>query len=231
MRSMAAVVAIGVSASGVREVLGMEVGPSEEGAFWLQFLRSLVERGLHGVQLVASDAHHGLKGAIATALSGSVWQRCRVHFLRNVLSVVPKGMQAVVAATVRTVFAQPDAASAHTQWRQVADHFRSTYPRVATIMDDAEEDVLAYLGFPDEHWQQLWSTNPLERLNKEIKRRTNVVGIFPNAAAAQRLVGALLLEQHEEWQVSRRYFSSESLAKLHGHARALQPAAALLTAS
>jgi len=231
VRSMAAVAAIGVSASGVREVLGMEVGPSEEGAFWLQFLRGLVERGLHGVQLVASDAHQGLKGAIATALRGSAWQRCRVHFLRNVLSVAPKGMQAVVAATVRTVFAQPHPASAHTQWRQVADHFRGTYPRVASLMDDAEDDVLAYLGFPEEHWQQLWSTNPLERLNKEIKRRTTVVGIFPNTAAAQRLVGALLLEQHEEWQVNRRYFSSESLAKLQGQATALQPAAALLTVS
>lgn len=212
--SVALVIAIGVAQTGEREVLGFAVGPSEEGAFWQQFLRSLVERGLRGVQLVTSDAHEGLKGAIASVLQGASWQRCRVHFVRNALAVVPKAMQAMVAATIRTVFVQPDPPSAHEQWRRVADGFRKRFPKLAELMDGAEEEVLAYLGFPREHWRQLWSTNPLERLNKELKRRTNVVGIFPNDDAVLRLTGAILLEQHDEWQVGRRYFSAESLAKL-----------------
>lgn len=212
--SQAVVVAVGVSISGVREILGVDVGPSEDGAFWLRFLRSLVARGLTGVQLVTSDAHEGLRQAIGAVLHGTSWQRCRVHFVRNALALVPKGMQALVAATVRTVFAQPTPEQAREQWRRVADGFREAWPRLATLLDEAEADVLAYLAFPREHWRQLWSTNPLERLNKELKRRTDVVGIFPNSAAAIRLVGALLAEQHDEWQVGRHYFSAESLALL-----------------
>jgi transposase-like protein len=212
--SQAVVIAVGVTADGVREVLGVDVGPSEDGAFWLRFLRSLVARGLTGVQLVTSDAHAGLKQAIAAVFHGAAWQRCRVHFVRNALALVPKGAQQLVAATVRTVFAQPTAEAARRQWRQVADGFRDRWPRLAELLDEAEADVLAYLAFPPAHWRQLWSTNPLERLNKEVKRRTDVVGIFPNPAAAVRLVGALLGEQHDEWQVGRRYLSAESLAPL-----------------
>ncbi len=164
---------------------------------------------------MTSDAHRGLKGAIEAVLQGASWQRCRVHFVRNALSMVPKGDQQMVGATIRTVFAQPDAHSAHEQWRRVADGFRGRFPRLAELMDEAEEDVLAYSAFPKEHWRQIWSNNPLERLNKEVKRRANVVGIFPNEAAVIRLVGMVLSEQHEEWQVAlRRYFSAESLAKL-----------------
>ena len=212
--SMAVVIAIGVRATGEREVLGLDVGPSEDGAFWLAFLRSLVARGLGGVRLVVSDAHQGLKGAIAAVLQGASWQRCRVHFVRNALGHVPKSAAQMVAATIRTVFAQPDPTTAREQWRRVADGFRSRYERLADLLDDAEPDVLAYLTFPHEHWHQIWSNNPLERLNREVKRRTDVVGIFPNDAAVIRLVGAILAEQHDEWQVARRYFSAESLAKL-----------------
>jgi transposase-like protein len=212
--NVAVVIAIGVNAQGQREVLGLDVGPSEDGAFWTQFLRSLVARGLNGVKLVISDSHGGLKAAIAAVLQGSSWQRCRTHFMRNALALVPKGTQQMVAATIRTVFVQPDPSSAREQWRRVADSFRTRFPRLAELLDDAESDVLAYLAFPLEHWQQVWSNNPLERLNKEVKRRTDVVGIFPNEAALIRLVGAVLAEQHEEWLISRRYFSAESLAKL-----------------
>jgi transposase-like protein len=212
--SVAVVLAIGVTPTGEREVLGVSVGPSEDGVFGQQFLRELVGRGLAGVQLVTSDAHEGLKGAIASVLQGASWQRCRVHFVRNALALVPKGMQEMVAAAIRTVFAQPDIASTHEQWRRIADNFRPRFPKLADLLDGAEEEVLAYLSFPREHWRPLWSTTPLERLNKELKRRTNVVGIFPNEAAIVRLVGAILLEQHDEWQVGRRYFSVESLAKL-----------------
>ena len=222
--SLAVVLAIGVRASGEREVLGLDVGPSEDGAFWVQFLRSLVARGLAGVQLVTSDAHQGLKGAIAAVLQGASWQRCRVHFVRNALALVPKAAAQMVAATIRTVFVQPDAAAAREQWRRVADGFRPRYPRLAELLDEAEADVLAYLAFPPEHWRQIWSNNPLERLNREVKRRTDVVGIFPNAEAATRLVGAVLAEQHDEWQVSRRYFSAESLAKLHREVSTEPPA-------
>ena len=212
--SQAVVIAVGVAASGAREVLGVDVGPSEDGAFWLRFLRSLVARGLSGVQLVTSDAHEGLRQAIAAVLHGAGWQRCRVHFLRNALALVPKGMQSLVAATIRTVFAQPTVDAARQQWRQVADGFRTRFPRLAMLMEEAESDVLAYLAFPRAHWRQIWSTNPVERLNKEVKRRTDVVGIFPNPGAVVRLVGALLSEQHDEWQVGRRYFSAESMALL-----------------
>ena len=212
--SLAVVLAIGVRASGEREVLGLDVGPSEDGAFWLQFLRGVVARGLGGVKLVISDAHEGLKGAIAAVLQGAAWQRCRVHFVRNALALVPKSAQQMVAATIRTAFVQPDPAAARETWRRVADGFRARYPRLTALLDEAEADVLAYLAFPPEHWRQIWSNNPLERLNKEVKRRTDVVGIFPNADAVLRLVGAVLAEQHDEWQVGRRYFSAESLAKL-----------------
>ena len=212
--SRAVVIAVAVRATGEREVLGLDVGPSEDGAFWLQFLRSLVARGLAGVRLVVSDAHQGLKGAIAAVLQGAAWQRCRVHFVRNALGLVPKSAAQMVAATIRTVFSQPDPAMAREQWRKVADGFRTRHPRLAALLDDAEPDVLAYLAFPPEHWRQIWSNNPIERLNREVKRRTDVVGIFPNDAAVTRLVGAILAEQHDEWQVARRYLSAESLAKL-----------------
>jgi len=212
--SQAVVVAVGVTADGVREVVGVDFGPSEDGAFWLRFLRSLVARGLRGVRLVISDAHEGLRQAIEAVLHGASWQRCRVHFLRNALALVPKAAQPLVAATIRTVFAQPTAEQAREQWRRVADGFRERWPRLAALMDEAEADVLAYLAFPSAHWRQLWSTNPLERLNKELKRRTNVVGIFPTPAAVVRLLGALLAEQHDEWQIGRRYFSAESMALL-----------------
>lgn len=222
--SQAVVIAVGVTTDGVREVLGLDVGPSEDGAFWLRFLRELVARGLHGVQLVTSDAHEGLRQAIAAVLHGASWQRCRVHFVRNALALVPKSAQQLVAASIRTAFAEPTPELAQQRWRQVADGFRDRWPRLATLLDDAEADVLAYLAFPAAHWRQIWSTNPLERLNKELKRRTDVVGIFPNQAAVVRLVGALLAEQHDEWQVGRKYFSVESLATLP--APAALPAAA-----
>jgi transposase-like protein len=222
--SMAVVIATSVRTTGEREVLGFDVGPSEDGAFWLAFLRGLVARGLTGVQLVISDAHEGLKAAVAAVLGGASWQRCRVHFVRNALGYVPKGAQAMVAATIRTVFAEPDAAQARAQWRRVADNFRGRWPRLAALLDEAEADVLAYLAFPAEHWRQIWSNNPLERLNKEVKRRTDVIGIFPNEAAVIRLVGAVLSEQHDEWQVGRRYLSAESLAKLDSPPAAEPPA-------
>ena len=206
------------------------MGPSEDGAFWLAFLRSLVARGLSGVRLVTSDAHRGLKGAIAAVLVGASWQRCRVHFMRNALSLVPKAAQQMVAATIRTVFAQPDAASAREQWRRVADGFRSRFPRLAELMDEAEERRAGLPAFPSEHWRQIWSNNPLERLNKEVKRRTDVVGIFPNEAAVIRLVGAVLAEQHDEWQVSKRYFSAGSLAKLKRKEEAVVDQPELMTA-
>jgi len=213
--STAVVIAVGVKGdTGEREVLGLDVGPSEDGAFWSAFLRSLVARGLSGVRLVTSDAHWGLKNAVEAVLQGASWQRCRVHFMRNALSLVPKAAQQMVGATIRTVFAQPDAESAHEQWRRVANGFRSRFPRLAELMEEAEEDVLSYAAFPAEHWQKIWSNNPLERLNKEIKRRTEVVGIFPNEQAVIRLVGAVLSEQHDEWQVGKRYFGAGSLAKL-----------------
>jgi putative transposase len=213
--STAVVIAVGVNGeTGEREILGVDVGPSEDGAFWTSFLRSLVGRGLSGVKLVTSDAHRGLKGALETVLQGATWQRCRVHFMRNALSLVPKAAQQMVGATIRTVFAQPDLGSAREQWRRVSDGFRHRFARLSELMEEAEEDLLAYASFPQEHWQKIWSNNPLERVNKEVKRRTNVVGIFPNEAAVIRLVGSVLCEQHDEWQVSKRYFSAGSLAKL-----------------
>jgi len=213
--SQATVVAIGVTLDGERRVLGIDVGASEDRGFWTAFLRSLVKRGLSGVRLVISDAHEGLKQAIGTVLNGAAWQRCRVHFMRNLLATVPQAMREPIAAIVRTIFAQPDHASAMTQLHRVSDGLRARFPQAAVLLEDAAEDILAHKHFPEEHRRQLHSTNPLERLNKEIKRRSNVVGIFPNVRAAIRLVGAILLEQDDEWAVAeRRYFSAESMKRL-----------------
>jgi putative transposase len=214
--SQAVVMAVGVNGeTGEREVLGLDVGPSEDGAFWSAFLRSpgcpWSLGGEAGHQRCPPGLEERHRGGLAGRL---VAERCRVHFMRNALSLVSKAAQQMVGATIRTVFAQPDAESARQQWRRVADGFRVRFPKLAELMDEAEEDVLSYASFPVEHWQKIWSNNPLERLNKEVKRRTNVVGIFPNEAAVIRLVGAVLSEQHDEWQVAKRYFSVGSLAKL-----------------
>jgi putative transposase len=208
--SVAVIIAVAVNTDGVREVLGMAVGPSEAEIFWTDFLRSLTRRGLRGVKLVISDAHEGLKAAAAKVLK-STWQRCRVHFIRNALAYAGKGQRQMVLALINTVFAQDSAEAASAQWRTVADQLRGKFPKLAAMMDEAEPDVLAFKSFPKAHWAQIASTNPLERLNAEIKRRTNVVGIFPNDAAITRLVGALLLEQNDEWQLQRRYLQLEGL--------------------
>ena len=191
----------------------MSVGASEAEPFWTNFLRSLTRRGLRGVKLVISDDHEGLKAAVAKLLKAT-WQRCRVHFMRNVLVHVPKGQRQMVAALIRTVFAQEDDAEARRQWRAVADQLRERFPKIGALMDKAEDEVLAHMGFPKAHRLQIHSTNPLERLNAEVKRRTDVVGIFPNEAAIVRLVGALLLEQNDEWQLQRRYLQLEGLQAL-----------------
>ena len=209
----ALVIAVGVNSEGRREVLGTACGPAETEAFWLDFLRSLAGRGLSGVRLVVSDAHEGLKVAAANILQAT-WQRCRVHFMRNALGHVPRRQHQMVAAVIRTGFVQESQPDAQRQWRETADKLRQRFPRLGELMDDAEEDVLAFMAFPKEHWSQIASTNPLERVNKEIKRRSRVVGIFPNDAAIIRLVGALLVEQTEEWHITRRYMSQESLTKV-----------------
>jgi putative transposase len=210
--SVAVTVAVGVNADGRREVLGMDIGPSEAETFWTAFLRKLTRRGLRGVKLVVSDAHEGIKAAVPKVLTAT-WQRCRVHFMRNALAHAGKSGRRVVSAFIATAFAQDDAATASKQWRTVADQLRPRLPKLATLMDDAEPDVLAYMTFPAQHRAKLHSTNPLERLNGEIKRRTDVVGIFPNEAAITRLVGAILLEQNDEWAVQRtRYMTLETLA-------------------
>jgi len=214
--SQAVVIATGVTADGRREVLGFDVGDSEDGAFWTAFLRSLRARGLAGVQLVISDAHTGLKAAIGSVFLGAGWQRCRVHFMRNVLAVVPKGNQEMVAAAIRTIFAQPDEAHVHEQFEVIAAMLGKQLPKVEAMLRDAKDDLLAFAAFPVSHWKKIWSTNPLERLNKEVKRRTDVVGVFPNPAALLRLAGAVLVETHDEWQVAteRRYLSERSMALL-----------------
>jgi putative transposase len=212
--SVAVIVAVGVNSDGRREVLGMDVGPSEAETFWTAFLRQLARRGLRGVKLVISDAHEGIKAAVAKVLHAT-WQRCRVHFMRNVLAHAGRQGRRVVSAFIATAFAQDDADAARTQWRRVADQLRPKLPKLATFLDEAEVDVLAYMTFPAAHRAKLHSTNPLERLNGEIKRRTEVVGIFPNEDAIIRLVGAILLEQNDEWAVQRaRYMTLETMAPL-----------------
>ena len=212
--SMAVIVAVGVNSDGRREVLGMDIGPSEAETFWTAFLRKLARRGLRGVKLVVSDAHEGIKAAVAKVLTAT-WQRCRVHFMRNALAHAGRSGRRVVSAFIATAFAQDDAEAARQQWRRVADQLRPKVPKLATLMDDSEADVLAYMTFPPAHRTKLHSTNPLERLNGEIKRRTEVVGIFPNEAAVTRLVGAILLEQNDEWSVQRaRYMTLETITGL-----------------
>jgi putative transposase len=211
--SLAVIVAVAVNTDGRREVLGVATGASEAEPFWKAFLRSLADRGLRGVKLVIADDHKGLRAAAAKVFSAT-HQRCRVHWLRNALAHVPPKQRPAAVAMLKTIFAQDTAEAAHAQWRQVADALRERFPRLAELMDGARDDVLAYMTFPREHWPQIASTNPLERLNGEIKRRADVVGIFPNDRSVVRLVGALMLEQCDEWAVSRRYMSLESLAAL-----------------
>jgi transposase-like protein len=214
--SQAVVIATGVAADGHREVFGFAVGDSEDGAFWTSFLRTLKARGLAGTQLVISDAHSGLKAEIGAVLLGAAWQRCRVHFMRNVLARAPKGNAEMVAAAIRTIFARPDAEHVHCQLDVIAGMLGRQFPQVEAMLRDAENDLLAFTCFPVAHWKKIWSTNPLERLNKEIKRRTDVVGVSPNPEALLRLAGAVLVEAHDEWQVSdRRYLSEGSMARLN----------------
>ena len=215
--SVAATIATAVNTDGRREVLGMAVGASEAETFWTEFLRSLARRGLRGVKLVISDAHEGLKAAAQRVLRAS-WQRCRVHFMRNVLAHAGRSHRRVVAAWVGTAFAEADADAARKQWRSVADQLRPRVPKLAAVMDGAEADVLAFMAFPKDHRAKIHSTNPLERLNGEIKRRTDVVGIFPNDAAVTRLVGAILLEQNDEWSIQRRTMSLETLSAMSHNA-------------
>ena len=193
--------------------MGLHIGPSQAETFWSGFLRSLVRRGLKGVKLVISDAHEGLKHAIAKVM-GATWQRCRVHWVRNALAHVPKGQHTVVAAAIRQAFLQPDRESASQTWRHVADQLRTRWPKLGTLMDESETDVLAYMSFPASHRTKLHSVNPLERLNKEVKRRADVVGIFPNEAAIIRLIGAVLLEQNDEWQLQARYMQVEVMTEI-----------------
>jgi len=213
--SRAIVVATGVTAEGGREILGLDVGDSEDETFWTAFLRSLKNRGLGGVRLVISDAHAGLKLAIAKSFQGASWQRCRVHYARNLLATVPKASTDMVSAAFRTVFAQMTPAEVDQRWDEVVDQLEPRFAKAAASMRAAKTDVLAFTPFPFEHWRKIWSNNPLERLNKEIKRRTNVVGIFPNDKAVIRLVGAVLSDQHDEWVISRRYLSDASMAQLN----------------
>src|SRR3954467_7055314 len=206
--SKAVVVATGITASGGREVLGLAVGDSEEETFWRAFLTDLKTRGLTGVKLVISDKHAGLVAALRRCFQGAAHQRCRVHFARNLLALIPKSHKDMVAALFRTIFAQPDPAAVSAAWDEVRDQLAASFPKVGPLMDDAKAEVLAFTAFPKPHWVKVWSNNPLERINKEIKRRSRVVGIFPNEAAVIRLVGAVLADAHDEWQGhDRRYFS------------------------
>jgi putative transposase len=211
--SVAVIVAVAVNTDGQRQVLGMKVGASEAEPFWTDFLRSLTRRGLRGVKLVISDGHEGIKAAIGKVLKAT-WQRCRVHFMRNALAHAAAGQRRMVSAAIATAFAQDSAEAARDQWRVVADQLRGKFPKIGALMDSAEHEVLAYMTFPRAHWLQIHSTNPLERLNAEIKRRTDVVGIFPNDNAVTRLVGAMLLEQSDEWSLQRRYMQLEGLQSL-----------------
>ena len=224
--SVAVIIAVGVNSDGRREVLGVEVGTSETEPIWTEFLRRLTRRGLRGVKLVVSDAHEGIKAAVSKVLNAT-WQRCRVHFMRNVLAHAGKSGRRVVSAFIATAFAQETPAAASAQWRSVADQIRPKVPKLATIMDEAEDDVLAYMTFPKEHRAKLHSTNPIERLNGEIKRRTEVVGIFPNDEAIVRLVGALLMEANDEWTVQRgRYLTLETMAQMSDDPQISLPAVA-----
>jgi putative transposase len=228
--SVAAIIAVAANTEGKREIVGLHIGPSEAETFWSGFLKSLVRRGLRGVKLVISDAHEGLKQAIAKVM-GATWQRCRVHWVRNALAHVPKGQHTVVAAAIRQAFLQPDRQSASQTWRHVADQLRPRWPKLGTLMDDTETDVLAYMSFPASHRTKLHSVNPLERLNKEVKRRADVVGIFPNEASIIRLIGAVLLEQNDEWQLQARYMQVEAMTEFTpidppAEITALQPKAA-----
>src|SRR5947199_6361704 len=211
--SVAAIIAVAVDTEGRREIVGLHLGPSEAETFWATFLKNLLRRGLRGVKLVISDAHEGLKAASRRVL-GATWQRCRVHWMRSALAHVPKGQQSVVAAALRQAFLQADQAGARQVWRQVADQLRPRWPKLSALMDESEHDVLAYIGFPAQHRTKLHSTNPLERLNKEVKRRADVVGIFPGEASITRLIGAVLLEQNDEWQIGHRYMQLEGMAEL-----------------
>ncbi len=212
--NVSVVVATGVNAEGKREILGVDVGASEDGASWLAFLRSLVARGLRGVEHVISDAHQGLVDAIATVFTGASWQRCRTHFMTNLLTRVPKRAQSAVATVVGTIYQQPSPAQTRSQHQRVAAQLAGPFPEVAQLLEEAKEDILAFTAFPRSHWKQIWSNNPQERLNKEIRRRTDVVGIFPNRAAILRLIGAVLAEQHDEWIVSRRYLNMNAVDAL-----------------
>ena len=220
--SVAAIIAVAVDTEGRREIVGLGLGPSEAEPFWSTFLRGLLRRGLAGVRLVVSDAHEGLKAAAAKVL-GATWQRCRVHWMRNALAHVAKGQQTVVAAALRQAFFQPDQDGARQVWRQMADQLRPRWPRLSALMDGSEHDVLAYMGFPAQHRAKLHSTNPLERLNKEVKRRADVVGIFPGEASITRLIGAVLLEHNDEWQTDRRYMQLEGMAELAASADEAEP--------
>jgi len=210
--NVCAVLATAVNANGQREILGIDVVTQEDGAAWTAFLRGLVARGLSGVELIISDAHEGLKNAIAATLGGA-WQRCRTHFMRNLLTRVPRSAQAMVATLVRSIFAQPDAETTWAQLYRVIEQLHERFPDAANMLANAAEEILAFTSFPKEHWRQIWSNNPQERLNKEIRRRSDVIGIFPNRAAVIRLLGMVLAEQHDEWAVARRYMSIESLTK------------------
>jgi transposase-like protein len=223
--STATIIAVGVNTDGRREVLGVATGPSEAEVFWKGFLRSLADRGLRGVKLVIADDHKGLRAAASKVFHATL-QRCRVHWMRSALAHVPAQQRPAVAAMLKTIFAQESAAEARAQWDIVAGALRERAPKLAALMDEAREDVLAYTAFPKEHWPQIASTNPLERLNGEVKRRTDVVGIFPNSAAVIRLVGALMLEQNDEWAVGRRYMTLESLAVLSDAPRVRLPGVA-----
>ena len=213
--SRAVVIATGITATGDREILGVDIGDSEDETFWTRFLRSLRARGLNDVRLVISDAHAGLKAAIRKCFIGSSWQRCRVHYARNLLATVPKSHVEFVAAAFRSIFTFSTTQDVHTRWDEVETMLEERFPKATTSMRDSKTDVLAFSAFPRAHWRKIWSNNPLERLNKEVKRRSRVVGIFPNDAAAIRLIGAVLADQHDEWAIARRYLSETSMAELN----------------
>ncbi|MBF0563043.1 MAG: IS256 family transposase, partial [Alphaproteobacteria bacterium] len=226
IRSTAVIIAVGVSADGHREVLGMATGPSEAEPFWTEFLRGLKRRGLRGTKLVISDSHEGLKKAAAKVLA-CTWQRCRVHFMRNAMAHVGPSQRPMVIALLKTIFVEETLEAAKARWREVTDRLREKFSRLAAMMDQAEDDVLAYMAFPKAHWTKIYSTNPIERLNAEVKRRTDVVGIFPNSSALVRLVGAILMEQSDEWLIQRRYMPLEGLAAISDNPDRLLPVGAV----